>query len=84
MGPRFKVSFERLEKPGMEPTTPGLQDSWLNHSPWRLNYYNYIVEVWTFVTSDCYHGSFWNKYSIIKSIEMATSLISEHASMILA
>ena len=24
--PRFKVSSERLEKPGMELTTPGLQD----------------------------------------------------------
>ena len=24
MGPRFKVSSERLEKPGIEPTTPGV------------------------------------------------------------
>ena len=24
-GPRFKVSSERLEKPGIEDTTPGLQ-----------------------------------------------------------
>ena len=24
-GPRFIVSFDRLEKPGIEPTTPGVQ-----------------------------------------------------------
>ena len=30
-GPRFKVSSERLEKPGFELTTPGLQGGWLNH-----------------------------------------------------
>ena len=30
-GPRFKVSSERLEKPGIELTTPGLQGEWLNH-----------------------------------------------------
>ena len=27
----FKVSSERLEKPGIEPTTPGLQGELLNH-----------------------------------------------------
>ena len=31
MGPRFKVSSERLEKPGIELTTPGLEGKWLNH-----------------------------------------------------
>ena len=29
-GPRFKVSSERLEKPGFEHTTPGLQGKKLN------------------------------------------------------
>ena len=27
----FKVSSERLEKPGIELTTPGLEGKWLNH-----------------------------------------------------
>ena len=27
----FKVSSERLEKPGIELTTPGLKGKWLNH-----------------------------------------------------
>ena len=31
MGPRFRVSSERLEKPGIEPTTPGLEGGQLNH-----------------------------------------------------
>ena len=31
MGPRFKVSSKRLEKPGMELMTPGLEGKWLNH-----------------------------------------------------
>ena len=31
MGPQVKVSSERLEKPGIEPTTPGLQGEYLNH-----------------------------------------------------
>ena len=31
MGPRLKVSPERLEKPGIEPTTPGLESEQLNH-----------------------------------------------------
>ena len=31
MGPRFRVSSERLEKPGIEPTTPGLEGEHLNH-----------------------------------------------------
>ena len=31
MGPRFKVSSERLEKPGIKLTTPGLQGEYLNH-----------------------------------------------------
>ena len=30
-GPRFKVSSERLEKPRIELTTPGLEGKWLNH-----------------------------------------------------
>ena len=30
MGPRFRVSSERLE-PGIEPTTPGLEGEKLNH-----------------------------------------------------
>ena len=29
--PRFKVSSGRLEKPGIELTTPGLESKWLNH-----------------------------------------------------
>ena len=28
----FKVSSERLEKPGIELTTPGLEGKWLNHN----------------------------------------------------
>ena len=31
MGPRFRVSSERLEKPGIEPWTPGLEGEQLNH-----------------------------------------------------
>ena len=31
MGPRFKVPSERLEKIGIEPTTPGLQGESLYH-----------------------------------------------------
>ena len=31
MGPRFIISPEVLEKPGVKPTTPGLQGKWLNH-----------------------------------------------------
>ena len=31
MGPRLRVSSERLEKPGIEPTTPGLEGEQLNH-----------------------------------------------------
>ena len=30
-GPRLKVSSDRLEKPGIEPGTPGLQGKWLIH-----------------------------------------------------
>ena len=30
-GPRLKVSFDRLEKPGIESATPGLQGKWLIH-----------------------------------------------------
>ena len=29
--PRFKVSFDRLVKPGVEPATPGLQGKWFIH-----------------------------------------------------
>ena len=31
MGPRFRVSSERLEKPGIEPTTPGFEGEQLYH-----------------------------------------------------
>ena len=31
MGPRFRVSSERLEKPWIEPTTPVLEGEQLNH-----------------------------------------------------
>ena len=31
MGPRFRVSSERLEKPRIEPTTLGLEGERLNH-----------------------------------------------------
>ena len=31
MGPQHKVSSDRLEKPGIEPTTPGLEGKWLIH-----------------------------------------------------
>ena len=31
MGPGFRVSSERLEKPGIKPTTPGLEGEQLNH-----------------------------------------------------
>ena len=30
-GPRLKVSSDRLEKPGIELATPGLQGKWLIH-----------------------------------------------------
>ena len=42
MGPRFKVPSERLEKPGIEPTTPGLQGEWL---------YNYTTEAFIYCGS---------------------------------
>ena len=31
MGPRVRVSFERLEKPGIKPTNPGLEGKQHNH-----------------------------------------------------
>ena len=31
MGARFRVSSERLEKPGIKPKTPGLEGGQLNH-----------------------------------------------------
>ena len=31
MGPQFRVSSKRPEKPGIEPMTPGLEDEQLNH-----------------------------------------------------
>ena len=31
MGPPFRVSSERVEKPGIDPTTPGLEGEQLNH-----------------------------------------------------
>ena len=31
MGPRFRVSSERLEEPGIKPTIPGLEGEQLNH-----------------------------------------------------
>ena len=31
MGPGLEVSSDRLEKPGIEPATPGLQDEWFIH-----------------------------------------------------
>ena len=30
-GPRFIVPSDGLEKPGIEPATPGLQGEWRNH-----------------------------------------------------
>ena len=40
--PRFKVSFDRLEKPGIEPATPVLQGKWFIHyttaAPKKLDY----------------------------------------------
>ena len=41
MGPRFRVSSERLEKPGIEPTTPGLEGEQLNHYATEAS--NYVV-----------------------------------------
>ena len=38
MGPRFRVSSERLEKPGIEPTTPGLEGEQLNHYATEASY----------------------------------------------
>ena len=40
MGPRFRVSSERLEKPGIEPTTPGLEGEQLNHYATEASYRN--------------------------------------------
>ena len=31
MGSLFKALFDRLEKPGIESVTPGLQGEWLHH-----------------------------------------------------
>ena len=41
MGPRFRVSSERLKKPGIEPTTPGLEGEQLNHYATEASYANH-------------------------------------------
>ena len=43
MGPRFGVSSERLEEPGIEPTTPGLEGEQLNHYATEASKSNYVV-----------------------------------------
>ena len=50
MGPRFKVSSERLVKPGIEPTTPGLQGEWLNHCATEASVSGVRFYTFTFLT----------------------------------
>ena len=38
MGPRLKLSSDRLEKPGTEPATLGLQGEWLTQG-WGVLYF---------------------------------------------
>ena len=40
MGHRFRVSSERLEKPGIEPTTRGLEGEQLNHYTTEASFFN--------------------------------------------
>ena len=42
MGPRFRVSSKRLEKPGIEPTIPGLEGEQLNHYATEASQYFYL------------------------------------------
>ena len=49
MGPRFRVSSERLEKSGIEPTTPGLEGEQLNHYATEASYSGYIIGIFLHV-----------------------------------
>ena len=46
MGPQFRVSYERLEKPGIEPTTPGLEGEQLNHYATVASVFFVVVILW--------------------------------------
>ena len=43
MGPRLRVSSERLEKPGIEPTTPGLEGRGRGFGPGLLKSHGSIL-----------------------------------------
>ena len=45
MEPRFKVSSKRLEKPGIKPTTPGLEGEELNHYVTEASLGNQVLGV---------------------------------------
>ena len=62
MGPQFRVSSERLEQPGIEPTTPGLEGEQLNHytteasqvfsGKWITGYMSHIMRKHVYEVSD--------------------------------
>ena len=45
MGPRFRDSSERLEKPGIEPTTPGLEGEQLNHYSTEASWFSLLFPI---------------------------------------
>ena len=53
MGPRFRVSFERLEKPRIEPTTPVLEGEQLNHYATEASFCKVETEYLTHLFYDC-------------------------------
>ena len=60
MGPRFKVSSVRLEKPGIELTTPGLEGKWLNHYTTEASLY--LVMLTLYSCNDFYDSmDFWRQ-----------------------
>ena len=46
MGPWFRVSSKRLEKPGIEPMTPGLEGEPLNNLDMKASYWHSCSFAW--------------------------------------
>ena len=65
MGPRFRVSAERLEKPGIKPTTSGLEDEQLNHysteASFEFSMIKYVVEISNFFSRMYFPQNNWMK-----------------------
>ena len=58
MEPLFRVSSERLDKPGIEHTTPGLDGKQLNHYATKTETSEFLCD--------------WNKNTIIRSLNLCT------------